>query len=286
MDGIPIVGFDTSAINELVDDPNRAVLLPKVRSRFHVRLSAAAAGELIATPDALRRSRLMALCKELMQSGDCIHNAYQLLQMLIRDSEASPTFDWQLADIRFQEAEGVLRTGAVFNDSESQSLRDENKEANRKFEDFHRRFSPLYAQAFTEQGAARPASLGESIDRLRKSGSLGKMASALYAHVSERDPRHDPPPAAVVEHFLCSCPPFLAFLLGLCAARYTRNLKPSYQASMKAGALDTSIAVCLPYCHIFVTNDGGMRNCFKEIGRLASLPAEVMSYGRFHQRGL
>lgn len=285
MDDNPILGLDTSAINWLLDDLNSAALLPTIRSGFHVRLSAASAGELIATPNALRRSELLALCKGLMQSGDCIHSAYQLLQILIRASEASPTtFDWQSVDIRFQEAEDVLRNGVAFDDGESQSLRDENKEAKRKFEDFYKGFNSLYAQAFAEQGAARPASLSESIERLKKSGSLGKMASVLYAHVSERDPRYNPPPAAAVENFLRSCPPFLALLLGLCAARYSRNLKLSQQPSMRAGALDTSTAVCLPYCHIFVTNDDGMQNCFTEIGRLAGLSVEVTSYNRFRQR--
>lgn len=251
MDDNPILGLDTSAINWLLDDPNSTALLPKIRSRFHVRLSATAAGELIATPDAPRRSKLLALCKELVASGDCIHRAYELLQILIRDSEASPTtFDWQSVDIRFQEAEDVLRNDA----------------------------------AFAQPGAKRPANPGEFLERLRMRGSFDKMASALYAYVSERNPRHDPPPAAAVEHFLRSCPPFLAFLLGLCVAWYARSLKPSERPYMKAGALDTSMAVCLPYCHIFVTNDDGMQNCFTEIGRLAGLPVEVTSYNRFRQR--
>lgn len=284
MDDNPIIGFDTSAINGLLDDPNSTVMLPEIRARFHVRLNFTSLAELTATPNALRRSKLLALCKDLMRSGDCIHNAYQLLQILIHDSEASPTFDWQAVDIRFQKAEDVLRNGVAFDDGESQSLRDENKEAKRKFEDFYKRFNSLYAQAFAEQGTARPASLRESIERLKKSGSLGKMASVLYAYLSERDPRRDPPPAPTVERFLRSCPPFHAFLLGLLAARYTRNLKPSHQPSMKAGALDTSMAVCLPYCSVFVTSDAAMGRCFNEVGHLAGLPAEVVSYDCFRQR--
>ena len=284
MDDKHIVGFDTSAINGLLDDPDSTVVLPKIISRFHVRLSAASAGELIATSDALRRSKLLALCQDLMQSGDCIHDAYQLLQILIRDYEASPTFDWQSVDIRFQDAENRLRSGAAFNDGESQSVRDENREAESKFEAFYKRFNSLYKDAFAQPGATRPASLSESVEWLKKSGTFDKMASVLYAHVSERDRRDDPSPTALVKNFLHSCPPFLALLLGACAARYTRNLKPSQQPSMKAGALDTSMAVCLPYCHIFVTSDGGMQNCFREIGQLASLVVEVTSYNRFRQR--
>ncbi|HVB32755.1 MAG TPA: hypothetical protein VNJ52_00060 [Patescibacteria group bacterium] len=284
MDDKHIVGFDTGAVNKLADDPDRAILLPKIRSGFQVRLSATSASELIATADALRRSKLLTLSKELMRSGDCIHSAYQLLQMLIRDSEVSLPFDWRLVDIRFQEAEDVLRNGVAFDDSESQSLRDENRQAKDKFEDFHRRFNSLYAQALAEQGATRPASLGESVERLRKSGSFDKMASALYAYVSERDPRNDPPLAAVVENFLRACPPFLALLLGLCAARYTRNLKAPQRPSIRAGALDTSMAVCLPYSSIFVTSDAAMERCFKEVGHLARLPVEVVSYDWFRQR--
>jgi hypothetical protein len=160
----------------------------------------------------------------------------------------------------------------------------ENREAKRKFEEFYRRFNPLYKQAFAQGGATRPASLKESVERLRKTRSFEKMASVLYAFISARDPKRDPPPASAVERFLCACPPFHAYLLGFCAARYTRNLKPSQSTSMKAGALDTSMAVCLPYCDIFVTNDGRMQNCFKEIGVVAGLPLELLSYDCFRRR--
>lgn len=278
-----IVAFDTSAINSLADDPNCTVLLPKICSGFHVLLSATSAGEMIAAPDALRRSKLLALCKELMQSGDYIHNAYHLLQILACDFEVSPTFDWRLVNIKFQEAKDQLRNGTAFDDSESQSVRDENREDKSKFEAFYKRFHPLYDHAFAQPGAIRPANLGESVERLRKSGSFDKMASVLYAYVSGQNPKSDPPPTSAVQRFLHTCPPFYALLLGLCAARYARNLKPSGNPNMKAGALDTSMATCLPYCQIFVTNDTGMRNCFKEVGHLADLRVRVTSYDRFRQ---
>ncbi len=284
MDDKPIVAFDTSAINKLADDPDCAALLPEIRAGFHVRLSVTSAGELIATPDARRRSKLVVLCKELMHSGDCIHNAYQLLQMLIRDFEGSQGFDWRSVDVRFQEAEDVLRSGAAFDDGHSQTVREENKEAKRKFEGFYTGFNSLYGQAFAQRGATRPASLKESVERLRKTGSFEKMASVLYAYISKRDFQRDPPPAPAAERFLRFCPPFHAYLLALCTARNTRNLKPSQSRRTKAEALDTSMAVCLPYCDVFVTNDGGMQNCFKEIGAVAGLPLEVLSLDCFRQR--
>jgi hypothetical protein len=134
--------------------------------------------------------------------------------------------------------------------------------------------------------ATRPGSLRDSVERLRKTGSFEKMASVLYGYISARDPQCDPLPASAVERFLCSCPPFHAYLLGFCAARYTRNLKPSQSTSMKAGALDTSMTVCLPYCDIFVTNDSRMQNCFKEIGLVAGLRLEVLSYDCLRRRVL
>jgi hypothetical protein len=155
MDDKPIVALDTSAINGLADDPDCAALIPEILARFHIRLSAASVGELIATPDAPRRSKLLALCKELMQSGDCIHNAYQLLQMVVRDFERPQAFDWRSVDIRFQEAEDGLRSGAVFDDGTSRSVRDENKEAKRKFEEFYEKFNPPYKEAFAQRNKAR-----------------------------------------------------------------------------------------------------------------------------------
>lgn len=284
MDDKPIVTFDTNAANQLADDPDCAAMLPKICAGFHVRLSVTAVGELIATPDAPHRSKLVTLCDQLLRSGDVIHNAYQLLQILIREFEGSEHFDWRLVDVRFQQAEDDLRSGKTFSDSESQSVREENREAKRKFEGFYKRFTPLYQRAFTQRGATRPANLGESVDRLRRTGSFAKMASVLYAYTSDRDPRSNPPPAMAVEQFLRSCPPFHAYLLGLCAARYSRNLKLSGSPSMKAGPLDTSMAVCLPYCNVFITNDIGMQNCFKEIGAVAGPTAEVLPYDCFRER--
>lgn len=284
MDNKPIASLDTSAINRLTDDPDRASLLPNILGRFDIRLSFTVASELVATKDAPRRSNLLAVCKELMHSGDCIHNAYNLLRILISAFEGSQNFDWQRVDVRCQEAEDILRSGSAFDDGESQSMRDENKEDKCKFEEFYRLFTHRYNEAFAQPGATRPASLSESVERFRQSRSFDKMASVLYAYIAGRDPRREHPPATTVKHFLRSCPPFQAYLLGLCAARYTRNLKPTGLPSMRAGALDTSMTVCLPYCSVFVTNDIGMQNCFKEIGTIATFPAEVLSYDCFRRR--
>lgn len=277
-----IVALDTSAINCLADDPDCDLLISEIFAALHVRLSVTAVGEIVATRDAPRRSKLLAICKELMQSGDCIHNAYQLLQILIRDFEKKQAFDWRSAHIRSQEAEDGLRSGAVADDGTSRAVRDESKEAKRKFEEFYEKFNGVYTQVFAQRGAIRPIGLTESVERLKKTGSFERMASALYEYISQRNPL----PASEVARFLCSCPPFHAYLLGFCAARYTRNLRSSQSTSMKAGALDTSMTVCLPYCAVFVTNDIHMQNCFKEVGLVAGLCLEVLSYDCLRRRVL
>jgi hypothetical protein len=71
---LPIVTFDTSAHNKLVEDAPRAEpLLTGLKSGLFFRFSDLSVGELFACPDAAKRAALLVSCQRL-QGGqsDCL----------------------------------------------------------------------------------------------------------------------------------------------------------------------------------------------------------------------
>jgi hypothetical protein len=71
----------------------------------------------------------------------------------------------------------------------------------------------------------------------------------------------------------------LAFIL----TWYDRCLRKIHDGpKFKAGRVDQFMAVYLPYCHQFVTNDKDQQKCLQEIAKLCGLKTQVRLYAEFY----
>jgi len=104
------------------------------------------------------------------------------------------------------------------------------------------------------------------------------MANSVYAGAVKK-----PVDEAIIRRFVRECPPFYAVMIALCAKRYDCYLKPQNAASLRAGAADTFMAICLPYCNEFVTADCGQLRCFREVVAFIGLDVTLKSYEEFRR---
>ena len=84
----PILIFDTSGVNRLVDDPDSGALIAGLRSGFHVRLTFTSVSEIVATTNGDRRGKLLRVCRQL--AGDCIDPQHRIIQKWSQASKRLP----------------------------------------------------------------------------------------------------------------------------------------------------------------------------------------------------
>lgn len=96
MDGIPVVIFDTSAINHLSKEQHCKGLVAALRHGFYTRVLATNFEEVAATVRSEeRRSLLLSVSRSLLAGGDCILPFNWLLEGHIEEFEKDPAYDWQ-----------------------------------------------------------------------------------------------------------------------------------------------------------------------------------------------
>lgn len=275
----PILTFDTSSIggtNCLVDEPDLDALIAGFKSGFHSRFTFTSVSEIIATTSGERRRKQLGVCRRLLSSGDCIEPQHEIIRQMVEQFERTMPFNWTAVNVRFPEAENEIARQEDFGDELSQQEREEARALDTKFVDVYENAKSEFDKIFSE-GAVRPASAAELIERLQTGGAFWKLAENLYSRVAKR-----PFDTAKVRQFFDACPPFHALMVALFVAQYDRCIRPqNVGPSFRSGRNDTFMSVCLPYCEQFVTNDLRQLRCFKEVVSICELKVAVRSYEEF-----
>jgi len=280
----PILTFDTSSIGGtgcLVDEPDLEALIAGFTSGFHSRFTFTSVGEMIATTSRERRRKQVQVCKRLLSSGDCIDPQHEIIRKMVEHFEQPGPFDWTSVYVRFLAAENEIAREQDFDDELAEMEREEARAYERRFVDVFGDAKPEFDKIFAA-GTKIPGSASELVSRLQAGGAFWKLAGNLCARVSKNS--WD---AAKVRRFFDACPPFGALMVALFVAQYDRCVRPQNAGpSLRAGRNDTFMAICLPYCEQFVTNDARQLRCFKEVVSICKLPVVVESYDDFRSRFL
>jgi hypothetical protein len=69
----PIISYDTSAINRLLNDPDSSALVSILKSRYYTRITSTNIEEIIANSNIHRRQQLRDFIKPLAATGECFN---------------------------------------------------------------------------------------------------------------------------------------------------------------------------------------------------------------------
>lgn len=124
----PIVTFDTTAHNRLVEDgPLSEGMLAGLKSGMFFRFAGLSIEELASCPDPVKRAALFNYCGRL-QAGqtDCIYPHNELMRLLVLAHFQNPeSFDWKKVNVRAWEYERGIRLREFVSD---EALATEQKE--------------------------------------------------------------------------------------------------------------------------------------------------------------
>jgi hypothetical protein len=275
----PVIILDTSVINRLAEDKNADPIISGLKSVYAVRLTATNLDEICATPNGNGRAHLLDVCKGLRTGEDTqvLQPFGEIVKALIAEFERNPAYDWRAVRVSLPEYERMLAMGDLISDELSRTQRVFAERQGAQFEEMFSTARPHFEDLFRSGTEMRPSSPADLVSRLRvRGGAFWSFGMELYRREGEPRPVEDK-----VRKFVDSCPPFHALLLAFCVAQYHRCVQQAQKAKKPAGGNDLLMAVYLPYCEEFVSDDRDQQTRLREIVSLAKLPVKVRWYREF-----
>jgi len=282
--GKPVLTFDTSVHNRLVDDGEKSdSIFARLKDGYFVRLAGLAIEEIIATPDRSERAALLQGFSRLRCGAhDCLLPNNELLRQLIRAHESDGAkFDWRSVNVTSPEyASGTSDHDLIADDQLSEQQRLHLMEQKKAFEKPFSDLRPKLDKILRKHKEPHPLSFREVLPQIRPEGGLVcGFAKALY----ERGGWSSLSDVSIGD-FMDRCPPFRAAVYGLLLAWYDRSLGDRHnREKFQAGRIDIFMAVYLPYCDQFITAEehGEQERCLQEVAFAADINTHVRSYDDF-----
>jgi len=272
--------FDTTGINRLAEDRKVAdPLIAGLTSGYTVRVTATNVEESIATKNAEKRDRLLRVCKELIKGerGEIIHPFHWITEELIARFEKNGTVNWEAIPLRLPAYEREVALREVTDDEVSAQERAHAANVKATFEAIFTDARPHFEELFRTGSESRPSSVAELVSRLQGAGgAFWSFGQRLYERVGKRRPDE-----ATIRGFVAECPPFRALLLAICVAQYDLVIREDYGTKPSSHRNDLFMAVYLPYCDEFVSDDRGQQVRLREVVSLCNLATRVRWYREF-----
>ena len=278
----PVVAPDTSVLNRLVKDVDPEPFIAAILSGYTVCLPEMSFEEILATRDLELRTKLSRICQRVLSVGYCIQPAHWVIDLHVKAFHRDPTrYDWRKVNVRAAEIEEEIQRGDFVNDA---ALVEQQATELRRLQD---EFEGLFQKTTRTTGV--PSSFDEwLVESKAPGGSFWNTARLLYegafgstSAIDKSTTLANSPDEATLKSFLDACPPVRAYVYALELTLYDRSLRPLNAPAYKAGRNDQMMAVFLPYCDLFLTNDGGQEKSLCEAASKAGIPVVVRSYNDF-----
>jgi len=268
-----ILTFDTSALNALSNDTESAALVAGINAAYRVRLCGSSVDEILATQNEQTRNRLLSICPQLLAVGDCTWPFNWIVEKLIAGFERAPGFDWKALNVRSIEYEDEISRRETMTQEFVRQQHAELSAAKRRLAGILDSARPTVEASFAA-GAPRPQSFREFLQMAQ--GTFWYYAGRLYKRgggAQTGDQR--------LQEFVKTCPPFQAMVLAAAMFVYGRCVRGAQlPESRRADRLDILMAIYLPYCDLFVTNDRKQEACLRDIASEADIDSVVVPYNR------
>jgi hypothetical protein len=136
---------------------------------------------------------------------------------------------------------------------------------------------PHFEELFRTGGSVRPSSARELVSRLQgEGGAFWSFGEMFYEKVTNRKPDE-----STIRRLVASCSPFHALVLAICVAQYELSIREDEGGKSSAYRNDLLMAVYLPYCDEFISDDRGQLGSLRQVATLCKLPNRVRWYRDF-----
>ena len=289
-----ILTFDTSVHNRLVNiGASASAIYAAIKSQYFL-LAGLSFEEMISTPQAADRHALLDGCRQLTagragRSWDCLNPPYEVLRILIAAHAKDPAnFRWLAVDVRSGGLAHEIRRGELTADDALANLqRTEQNASIKQYKAMWVKLRDKLDPIFAAQGIPRPKTFEEAVN-LGSPKLFPGVGKGLYdaglrfdaaLHGEKIEPDTD---MARVQDFIDNCPPFRAVIYSFMMSWYNTSLRVGNDSEkFAAGRNDLFMAVYLPFCEVFVTQDGEQESCLRELTKYIGIDTEVLGFDAF-----
>lgn len=271
--------FDTSGLNKLKKEgANQRALIEKLGTKFEVRISETSVAELAATRDHGDRKQLVDVCERLLPYGRCLMPHNWILEEIPRlNTRYKGRFRWEDVDITAPMIEReILEREFLSQDSIAEESRIFAKAHNKRFIDVFQEARDRFGAQFPKD--IQGLTLAELISMYKAEGGpfwktvIGWYRRARLIQLNEPEARE----------FIRRCPPFHALVMAVPVAHYQYGIpRPNRKAEYDAGRNDLFMAVYLPYCDWFITDDHGQRSALEAIASEVGINVRILGFPEF-----
>jgi len=275
----PILSFDTSAINALHRDAKFSVpLIAGVTSSYFVRLNGTVVDEVIACQSGREREELRRLCRRMLVEGrgDVLLPFHEITRKVALAFDGGRSLDFRRIDVGSKDYERFIRQSDV---SEYEDIFGDQRRAaervNAQFEKLF--FSPRLGiqKLFADSEVPRVVSAAELLKSYQIAGGFyWTTAIGLHERASGRKVDEQ-----TIGKLVESNAPFRALMAAIVVSLYHRCVLE--EPPTLAGRSDVFMAVYLPFCDEFISNDHAQQTALREIVTLAGLPTKIRWYKEF-----
>jgi hypothetical protein len=269
--------LDTSAWNNLIDDPGLDLVRAKLRSGTIIP-TALAIAEIAATENRERRRGLLRLIKTVGKDNRPLATPNQLV---IAVCQGYARRDQTLTLNTGNDAEGswiAINRPELADDAAQRVALEFNKER----EDVLRNFTEGLREELKVvfENEKRPPSMGALLRHYAQNNDfLYEVVNPIYARAVGL-----PLLRCELWSLLNSTPYWRMFLLGYGCAIYQRSVKRQvFGHGNNPGHLDLWSATYLPSCDVFVTADKRQRRALKILNKGSVRPASIRSYREWRE---
>jgi len=250
----------------------------KLAWEFEVVLTYVNLQEIISTTSTERRRSLIDRFKRLLRPGRCLIPPGEIVRQMISAHVKAPgDFDWMNVDVGMPQGFEDLMSRRDYLDEEfCTDQRIEQREVEKRFRQSLKSLRPALDEIPVSD---RPASFEEFVTMEADGKPLWDFGPGIYYKASGvrlADPE--------IKDFMKRCPPFHALCLGQTIGSYDWSLgRQQGPKNQPAGRNDLMMAVYMPYCDQFVTNDSSQREALREVASKVQMPCQVLSFDEFAQ---
>jgi hypothetical protein len=273
MPALPRIIFDTSAINHIEDGGQQfEPLMRGLECGFEVILPAMCADEIASTSKVTKREALFSRFDRLLSMAWCIMPSHEIVRRLVAAHVGNAHFDWTNVDVRAPGYE-IAIPARDFDDATCTENRAQQFKAQARWERVWKELRPKLDQIFANDPSSRPASYREYAALAASEGGLLWMyARRLYKGLSGKQLT-----GLEIRSFVEGCAPFRAACYGLVMASFNGSVRPPDGGPKPPGRIDILMAVYLPYCSRFVSDDCPQRRDLAEVAGEAGIDCAVIS---------
>jgi len=240
--------FDTSGLNWLADAEACDAIIKALRVSHFVMIPASSVQEITATKNQERRDLLFGLMDRLMKRGGIFRSTDWLLDTHVKQYFAyQQLYDWTLhVDERFRDLEQMISSKTFPHGEQRETTSTILDTVEHDFLATSRQSREEWLQrAGLKPRDPIPAFHELAPLLMMRGGPYFLVATEMITDIIGNTPSEE----AVVE-FIHRCPPFSTYLHMLAVVEYDRCLRhvPEPSTTGKAGLIDVTSAIYLPYC--------------------------------------